>query len=55
MLKDFLGQKDRGELTLQKIGTLRDNIMKSVSHTQSHSFVEESVTYVEGKRLEFRH
>lgn len=29
-------QKDRGELTLQKIGTLRDNIMKSVSHTQSY-------------------
>ncbi|XP_012674150.1 cilia- and flagella-associated protein 161 [Clupea harengus] len=30
MLKDFLEQKGRGELTLQKVGTLRDNIMKSV-------------------------
>ncbi|KAG5274080.1 hypothetical protein AALO_G00158940 [Alosa alosa] len=30
MLKDFLEQKDKGDLTLQKIGKLRDNIMKSV-------------------------
>ncbi|KAL2092945.1 hypothetical protein ACEWY4_010257 [Coilia grayii] len=30
MLKEFLEQKDRGELTLQRIGTLRDNIMTSV-------------------------
>ncbi|XP_063052014.1 cilia- and flagella-associated protein 161 [Engraulis encrasicolus] len=30
MLKEFLEQKDRGELTLQRIGTLRDNILKPV-------------------------
>ncbi|XP_076848978.1 cilia- and flagella-associated protein 161 [Brachyhypopomus gauderio] len=34
-LKDFLHRKDKGELTIQKTGTLRQNILKPVSLTVS--------------------